>query len=410
MAANNNSAENILRNVTGSNQPTEPEHEPERQNVAGRQVARPKKRGGRGKTLGRLIKMLFSFYPKMLPLVILCIVISAVLSALPATFMQRTLEIVTATWESGDWGAVAGSITSLVLTLVGIYVVSLALNFTWTRAMAIITQGSLEKFREKLFGHMQDLPISFFDQHQRGDIMSHYTNDIDALRQMIGQSLPNITLTFVTCCSVIAVMVYYSVWMCNFVAQQKEIGIVEGHVEEVMNGQRVVKVFCHEDAAQEDFDVRNRRLFEASRAANMYTNTLGPILMNLGNLLYVIVALMGGVFIETGIPNLSISGLPFSIAVTVPFLNMTKQFAGQIGQISQQINSVVMGLAGAERIFEMMDEPVEHDEGYVELVACKTSSSLPARSTATERSPSASAATTTGRASGHGATLMATAA
>ena len=394
MAANNNSAENILRNVTGSNQPTEPEREPERQNVAGRQVARPQKRGGRGKTLGRLIKMLFSFYPKMLPLVILCIVISAVLSALPATFMQRTLEIVTATWESGDWGAVAGSITSLVLTLVGIYVVSLALNFTWTRAMAIITQGSLEKFREKLFGHMQDLPISFFDQHQRGDIMSHYTNDIDALRQMIGQSLPNITLTFVTCCSVITVMVYYSVWMClvvvagvlfmaymtkqlggrsarNFVAQQKEIGIVEGHIEEVMNGQRVVKVFCHEDAAQEDFDVRNRRLFEASRAANMYTNTLMPILMNLGNLMYVIVALMGGVFIETGIPNLSISGLPFSIAVTVPFLNMTKQFAGQIGQISQQINSVVMGLAGAERIFEMMDEPVEHDEGYVELVACK---------------------------------------
>ncbi len=393
MAARNNSAESILKNVTGSNQPTEPEREPERQNVAGRQVPQQRRRGGRGKTLGRLIRTLFSFYPKMLPLVILCIVVSAVLSALPATFMQRTLEIVTANWESGDWESVAGQVGSLVLTLVGIYVVSLVLNFTWTRAMAIITQGSLEKFREQLFGHMQDLPISYFDQHQRGDIMSHYTNDIDALRQMIGQSLPNITLTFVTCVSVITVMVYYSVWMClvvvagvlfmaymtkqlggrsarNFVAQQKEIGIVEGHVEEVMNGQRVVKVFCHEDAAQEDFDVRNRRLFEASRAANMYTNTLGPILMNLGNLIYVIVALVGGVFIETGVPNLSISGLPFSIAVTVPFLNMTKQFAGQIGQISQQINSVVMGLAGAERIFELMDEPVEHDEGYVELVAC----------------------------------------
>ena len=374
MAARNNSAESILKNVTGSNQPTEPEREPERQNVAGRQVATPQRRGGRGKTLSRLIRTLFSFYPKMLPLVILCIVVSAVLSALPATFMQRTLEIVTANWESGDWESVAGQVGSLVLTLVGIYVVSLVLNFTWTRAMAIITQGS-------------------FDQHQRGDIMSHYTNDIDALRQMIGQSLPNITLTFVTCVSVISVMVYYSVWMClvvvagvlfmaymtkqlggrsarNFVAQQKEIGIVEGHVEEVMNGQRVVKVFCHEEAAQEDFDVRNRRLFEASRAANMYTNTLGPILMNLGNLIYVIVALVGGVFIETGVPNLSISGLSFSIAVTVPFLNMTKQFAGQIGQISQQINSVVMGLAGAERIFELMDEPAEHDEGYVELVAC----------------------------------------
>ena len=388
------SAENILKNATGSNQPSEPEQEPERQNVAGRQHPVKHRRGGRAKTLGRLIRTLFSFYPKMLPLVILCIVASAVLSALPATFMQRVLEIVTATWESGDWEGVAGRIGTLILTLIGIYVVSLALNFTWTRAMAIITQGSLEKFRESLFGHMQDLPISYFDQHQRGDIMSHYTNDIDALRrQMIGQSLPNITLTIVTLISVFTVMIYYSVWMAlvvvagvlfmaymtkvlgsrsarNFVAQQKEIGIVEGHVEEVMNGQRVVKVFCHEQAAQEDFDVRNRRLFEASRNANMYTNTLGPILMNLGNLIYVIVALVGGVFIETGAANLSLSGLPFSIAVTVPFLNMTKQFAGQIGQISQQINSVVMGLAGAERIYELMDEPVEQDGGYVELVAC----------------------------------------
>ena len=138
-----------------------------------------------------------------------------------------------------------------------------------------------------------------------------------------------------------------------------------------MNGQRVVKVFCHEEAAQEDFDVRNEELFRAARAANMYTNTLGPILMNLGNLMYVIVALMGGVFIELGVPNLSISGLGFSIAVTVPFLNMTRQFSGQIGQISQQINSVVMGLAGAERLFELMDEEPEHDEGYVTLVNTK---------------------------------------
>ena len=129
----------------------------------------------------------------------------------------------------------------------------------------------------------------------------------------------------------------------NFVAQQREIGIVEGHVEEIMNGQRVVKVFCHEQAAQEDFDVRNEALFRASRDANMYTNTLGPILMNLGNLMYVIVALVGGIFIEANIPNLSVSGLAFSIAVTVPFLNMTKQFAGQIGQISQQIQLCCYG-------------------------------------------------------------------
>ncbi len=365
-----------------------------RQNVAGRQVPAQKKQGVRAKTLGRLIRILFSFYPRLLPVVLVCIVCSAVLSAMPATFMQRALEIVTAVWESGDWDSVSGQIGKLVTALIALYVTCLVLNFTYTRLMAIITQGSLEKFREKLFDHMQDLPISYFDQRQRGDIMSHYTNDIDALRQMIGQSLPNITLTVVTLVSVFCVMVYYSVWMAavivagilfmsymtkvlggrsarNFVAQQRVIGIVEGHVEEIMNGQRVVKVFCHEEAAQADFDVRNEELFRASRAANMYTNTLGPILMNLGNLIYVIVALMGGVFIELNVPNLSISGLGFSVAVTVPFLNMTKQFAGQIGQISQQINSVVMGLAGAERIFELMDEEPEQDEGYVTLVNTK---------------------------------------
>ena len=367
------------------------QYEANRQNVAGRSKAPVKPKGGKGKTLIRLLRTLFSFYPKLLPLVFCCLVTNSILSALPATFMQRALEVVTATWESGDWASASGPIRSIVLTLICIYAVSLTLSFTWNRIMAIVTQGSLEKFREKVFDHMQDLPIRFFDTHQRGDIMSHYTNDIDALRQMIGQSLPNITLTIVTCISVICVMLYYSVWMCiiivagvlfmsyvtkqlggrsakNFVAQQREIGIVEGHVEEIMNGQRVVKVFCHEDAAQDDFDVRNEALFQAARAANMYSNTLGPILMNLGNLMYVIVALMGGVFIELGVPNLSISGLAFSISVTVPFLNMTKQFAGQIGQISQQINAVVMGLAGAERLFELLDEEPEADEGYVTLV------------------------------------------
>ena len=185
-----------------------------KRSVAGRQAPAPKRQNVRGKTLGRLIKTLFSFYPKLLPIVVVCIIISAILSALPATFLQRALEIVTATWESGDWSSVAGRIGTLSITLIGIYVVSLALNTLYTQLMAIITQGSLKKFREKLFDHMQDLPISYFDQHQRGDIMSHYTNDIDTLRQMIGQSLPNITLTVVTCCSVVCVMLYYSVWMC----------------------------------------------------------------------------------------------------------------------------------------------------------------------------------------------------
>ena len=349
------------------------------------------RKSGRRGTLGRLIRTLFSFYPKMLPIVVVCIVISAILSALPATFMQRALEVVTAHWQTGDWDAVSGQIGGIVLSLIAVYAVALTSTTVYTRMMAIITQGSLEKFREKLFDHMQDLPISYFDQHQRGDIMSHYTNDIDTLRQMISQSLPNLLMTTIVIVTVFFIMLYYSVWMCLvivagvafmtfmtkllgsnsarfFIAQQTELGVVEGHIEEVMNGQKVVKAFCHESAAEADFDERNDKLFEVSQKANMYANILMPILMNLGNLLYVLVALAGGIFLALGVPNLSISGMTLSIAVVVPFLNMTKQFCGQIGQISQQINAVVMGLAGADRIFELIDEEPEADEGYVTLV------------------------------------------
>ena len=257
--------------------------------------------------------------------------------------------------------------------------------------MAVITQGSLEKLREKMFNRMQDLPIRYFDTNQRGDIMSHYTNDIDTLRQMISQSLPNLLQTVIVLATVLFIMFYFSAWMglviiagvavmtfltkllgSNsarfFIAQQTELGVVEGHIEEVMNGQKVVKAFCHEHAAEEDFDERNEKLFEVSQKANMFANILMPILMNLGNLIYVVVALAGGVFLALGVPNLSFSGLPLSIAVVVPFLNMTKQFCGQIGQVSQQINAVVMGLAGADRIFELLDQEPEVDEGYVTLV------------------------------------------
>mgnify|MGYP000429415901 FL=1 len=184
---------------------------------------------------------------------------------------------------------------------------------------------------------MQDLPIRYFDTHQRGDIMSHYTNDIDTLRQMISQSLPNLLMTTIVIVTVFFIMLYYSVWMCLvivagvafmtfmtkllgsnsarfFIAQQTELGVVEGHIEEVMNGQKVVKAFCHESAAEADFDERNEKLFEVSQKANMYANILMPILMNLGNLLYVLVALAGGIFLALGVPNLSISGMALSIA------------------------------------------------------------------------------------------------
>lgn len=342
-------------------------------------------------TFSRLIKTLFSFYPVLLPLVTLGVIVCAVINSIGATFLQRALEVISTSWQSGDWEAARPQILGLATTLACIYAVGVLSSLFWNRAMAIVTQGSLEKLREKMFNRMQDLPIRYFDTHQRGDIMSHYTNDIDTLRQMISQSLPNLLMTIIVICTVFFIMLYYSVWMCLviiagvtfmtfmtkllgsnsarfFIAQQTELGVVEGHIEEVMNGQKVVKAFCHESAAEADFDERNEKLFEVSQKANMYANNLMPILMNLGNLLYVLVALAGGIFLALGVPNLSISGTALSIAVVVPFLNMTKQFCGQIGQISMQINAVVMGLAGADRIFELIDEQPEEDEGYVTLV------------------------------------------
>ena len=342
-------------------------------------------------TMGRLIKLLFSFYPVLLPLVMAGVLLCGLINSIGAVFLQRALEVISTSWQSGDWAAAQPKIFEIVLTLGVIYLIGNLSSLFWNRYMAVITQGSLKKLREKMFNHMQDLPIRYFDTNQRGDIMSHYTNDIDTLRQMISQSFPNLVQTVIVLATVFCIMLYFSVWMCLviisgvicmvaltkllgsnsarfFIAQQKELGVVEGHIEEVMNGQKVVKAFSHEAAAEADFDERNEKLFEVSQKANMFANILMPVLMNLGNLIYVIVALAGGVFLALGVPNLSISGLPLSIAVVVPFLNMTKQFCGQIGQISQQINAVVMGLAGAERIFQLLDEEPETDEGYVTLV------------------------------------------
>lgn len=348
-------------------------------------------RGSRPGTLKRLVKMLFSFYPVLLPLVMLGVVLCALINSIGSVFLQKALEVISTSWQTGDWAAARPQILALVTTLAVIYIIGNLSSLFWNRYMGVVTQGSLMKLREKMFNHMQDLPIRYFDTNQRGDIMSHYTNDIDTLRQMISQSLPNLVMTVIVLTTVFSIMLYFSVWMCLvivigvlcmvaltkvlgsnsarfFIAQQRELGVVEGHIEEVMGGQKVVKAFCHEAAAEADFDERNERLFEVSQKANMFANILMPVLMNLGNLIYVMVALAGGVFLALGVPNLSISGLPLSIAVVVPFLNMTKQFCGQIGQISQQINAVVMGLAGAERIFALLDEEPETDEGYVTLV------------------------------------------
>ena len=354
----------------------------------------PLPKGQRMNILGRLIKMLFSFYPVMLPVTLLFILFNAIISSIPSVFMQNVLSLVEQSWQAGDWSAVSGQILRFVLILIGLYVLSLAAGATFNQLMAIITQGSLAKMREKMFNGMQDLPIKYFDTHNHGDVMSYYTNDIDTLRQLISQCIPQLLISVVTIVTVLSIMLYYSIWMTlvvlagvvcmvlvtkkvgggsarYFVRMQQSIGATEGLVEEMMNGQKVVKVFCHEEAAKADFDRVNDDLFHNAEQANRYANMLGPILNNIGNVLYVLVAVVGGILMMTGAPNFSISGLAFGISIVVPFLNMTKQFSGNVNQVSQQLNMVIMGLAGTQRIFDLIDQQPEKDEGYVTLVNAK---------------------------------------
>ena len=344
--------------------------------------------------LRRLLKTLFEFYPVLLPVTLVCILINALVSSMPAVFLQKVIAMVDESYKSGDWSAVSGKILGLVGILVAMYVVSLIAGAFYTQMMAIITQGSLKKLREKMFNHMQDLPIRYFDTNGHGDIMSYYTNDVDTLRQLISQSLPNILISAITLFVVFCIMIYYSVFLAlvvvvgvvcmvfaaraitkrsstYFLRQQITLANAEAFMEEMMTGQKVIKVFCHEEAAKADFDKVNDEIFFNARNGNRFANILMPLLGNIGNVMYVVVALVGGALLLSGAPNLSLSGMAFSISIVVPFLNMTKQFAGSIGQVSNQINMVIMGLAGAHRIFTLLDEKPETDDGYVTLVNVK---------------------------------------
>ena len=343
-------------------------------------------------TVKRLIGYMFRFYPVMLPVIILFILINAIISSLPSIFQQNVVAVLEDAWSTGaSWDTVQPAVMHFVYILAGLYCLSLVIGFTYNQMMAIFTQGFLDKIRREMFEHMESLPIRYFDTHKHGDIMSHYTNDVDAMRQMISQSFPQLLISAVTILSILCIMCYYSIPMAIvivlgavvtvtitkkiggksakfFMQQQKSVARTEGVVEEMINGLKVVKVFNHEQQTQEEFDKVNEELFEASYQANRYSNTLMPILNNVNYIVYVMVAVMGGVFLELSLPNISVSGLPFSIAVIVPFLGMSRQFAGSIQQISPQINATVMGIAGAARVFALLDEQPETDEGYVELV------------------------------------------
>ena len=351
-------------------------------------------RGNKKNTFIRLIKTLFEFYPVLLPIIIALILFNSVVSSIPSVFMQNIIAVIEKYWRTKNWAQAQVEVFSFVSILAILYILSLIASFTYNRLMAVVTQGSLMKFREKMFARMESLPIRYFDTNAHGDIMSIYTNDTDTLRQLISQSLPALMQTSIVLLTVFCIMIYYSFWLTGvvligcvimffitknfgskssrfFIKQQQTLGATEGYIEEMMNGQKVIKVFNHEEDAIAGFDKVNNAWFEASRKANTFANILMPVLHNMGNILYVLIALTGGVLLYLKTPNVSLSGMALNISIVVPFLNMTKQFTGQIGQISQQINSVVMGLAGASRIFGLLDEEPEFDEGYVTLVNAK---------------------------------------
>ncbi len=353
----------------------------------------PPKRKMNFKVLGRVIKLLFQSYPVLYPIVLVCIVCSAVVNAVPAIFTQKIMAVITKYLDSGNmsWAAAKEEILPLVLILIGMYVTSLVFITVQSQLMAYITQGFLGKMRKKMFNEMQDLPIKYFDTHKHGDIMSYYTNDIDTLRQLISQSLTSLLQASIIVVTVLFIMLYYSILMTliillgvvamivvsktfgggsakYFIRQQKSLGKTEGYVQEMMNGQKVIKVFCHEEKAKEEFEAINDELCQDSFRAHSFANALGPIIFNIGNILYAVCITVGGLFLVTNCPNISISGLPFTIDIVIPFLNMTKQFTGNVNQVSQQINSIIMAMAGAERVFSLMDEQKETDEGYVTLV------------------------------------------
>ena len=345
--------------------------------------------------LGRVLRTLFESYPVLAPVVAFGLVFSSVVSSIPALFQQRIIAIVEIYVDSGDWTAAKTEIMPLIVTLIVLYFFSISLMIAGQLILAYMTQGYLCKMRRKMFEHMQDLPIRYFDSHRAGDIMSYYTNDIDTLRQLVSQALPQIVRSGAILATILGIMIWYCGWLTilillgvcamifvtkifgggsarYFKRQQQTMGKTEGYIQEMMNGQKVVKVFCREKESMAAFEKINGELCEDSFRANAYANCLAPIIGNIGNVLYVLTAIVGGTLLVTGAPNFSLSGLPVSISIVVPFLNMAKQFTGNVNNLSQQVNAIVMGMAGAERIFALIDEEPETDEGYVTLVNAKT--------------------------------------
>ncbi len=336
--------------------------------------------------MGRLIQYVFQKYPIHLIAVVICIVVSVLCNVQGTLFMQNLIDDYITPMlktQGSDFGPLLGAITRVA----GFYGLGIVTTFLSNFIMVFVTQGTLRKLRDDMFTHMEDLPIRFFDTHAHGDIMSGYTNDIDTLRQMISQSMPQLLNSSITIVTVLVCMIRLNIILTlitlamvgvmlivtkklagqsakYFMQQQRDIGIVNGNIEEMMNGQKVVKVFCHEGESIKKFDELNDQLFESANQANKFANILMPANAQIGNISYVIVAVVGGILAIGGVGGFTLGGL-------ASFLTFNKSFSMPINQISQQLNFIVMAMAGAERIFALLDEKPEVDDGYVTLVNCR---------------------------------------
>ena len=342
-------------------------------------------------SLKRVVKMYIKLFPVLTWVIVIFNIYNAVAAALPMVFLQKVTAVLEETLASGDWESAKIKIVSYLIPLICIYAGAAIVSILNSQLMAYMTQKFLHKLRTDLFNKMQTLPLSYFDTHKHGDIMSHYTNDIDTLRQLVSMAIPNIIRAGVVVITVFVTMLRYSIWLTlimvagivammlvtgkvgagsakYFIRQQKAVAATEGYIQEIMNGQKVVKVFNHEGKVTEEFNKLNNGLADDSGKANSYANILAPIINNIGNIIYVLLAVAGGIMTALNVVNFSFSGLPMGIDIVVPFLNGSKQFMGNINQLTMQMNAIVMAGAGAQRIFDLLDEKPETDDGYVTLV------------------------------------------
>ncbi len=352
---------------------------------------RPKAKKG---TLKRLLKLLFTNNKKNMVLVFSCITISAITGVASSVFLKQLLLLIQQGLNEG-YQAIVSGLTILFTIMITVYLTSILCNFIQTRTMAKVSQGFLHQIRTSVFNKMQSLPIKYFDTHLTGDIMSSYTNDTDAIRQLVSQSIPHLYSSLISVATLLVIMLTSSIWLSlviflgvllmsfvtktvggnsakYFVKQQISLGEEEGYIQEMIQGQKVIKVFNYEPFSKQRFDEKNEKLCKDATSAHTFANILMPIMGNIGNILYVLLAFIGGLLVALNVGNVTILGKVESPAIflvtIIAFLPISKQFTGQVSQSSQQINSIVMGLAGASRLFDLLDEEPEADDGYVTLV------------------------------------------